>query len=230
LAAVTSFLPASACTSAVSRTARSKFLFNAILESRRRWGGHADEPGTQIKCNHETRKHEEDLTSSFVPSCSWLRAFVAAAAAAAAAESCSRARPADLRPIPGQNVLLITIDTLRADALSCYGGPALTPALDRLRRAGSGALDFAHAHAVMTLTSHASILTGTYPYQHGIRDNSGYRLPAHAAHIGDAARAGRLRNRGVRRRVSAAFALRPQSGLRRLRRSVSATPARRPSS
>jgi len=104
---------------------------------------------------------------------------VAAAAAAAAAESCSRARPADLRPIPGQNVLLITIDTLRADALSCYGGPALTPALDRLAAQGVR-FDFAHAHAVITLTSHASILTGTYPYQHGIRDNSGYRLPAHA--------------------------------------------------
>jgi len=104
---------------------------------------------------------------------------VAAAAAAAAAESCSRARPADLRPIPGQNVLLITIDTLRADALSCYGGPAATPALDRLAAQGVR-FDFAHAHAVITLTSHASILTGTYPYQHGIRDNSGYRLPAHA--------------------------------------------------
>ena len=37
--------------------------------------------------------------------------------------------------------------------------------------------DFAHAHAVVTLPSHASILTGTYPFQHGLRDNSGYRLP-----------------------------------------------------
>jgi arylsulfatase A-like enzyme/Flp pilus assembly protein TadD len=36
--------------------------------------------------------------------------------------------------------------------------------------------DFAHAHAVLTLTSHASILTGEYPFQHGLRDNSGFRL------------------------------------------------------
>jgi arylsulfatase A-like enzyme/Flp pilus assembly protein TadD len=36
--------------------------------------------------------------------------------------------------------------------------------------------DFAHAHAVLTLPSHTSILTGTYPYQHGVRDNSGYRV------------------------------------------------------
>jgi arylsulfatase A-like enzyme/Flp pilus assembly protein TadD len=82
---------------------------------------------------------------------------------------------ADLRAVPGQNVLLITIDTLRADALSSYGGPASTPALDRL--AGDGVrFTFAHAHAVLTLPSHTSILTGTYPYQHGVRENSGYRL------------------------------------------------------
>src|SRR6266850_7748502 len=107
---------------------------------------------------------------------SWFRVFVFIATAA----GCSPSAPqANLHPIARQNVLLITIDTLRADALSCYGGPALTPALDRLAAQGVR-FDFAHAHAVMTLTSHASILTGTYPYQHGIRDNSGYRLPAHA--------------------------------------------------
>ena len=81
-----------------------------------------------------------------------------------------------MHTIPGQNVLLITIDTLRADALGCYGGPAATPALDRLAAEGVR-FDFAHAHAVLTLTSHASILTGQYPFQHGLRDNSGYRLP-----------------------------------------------------
>ena len=82
----------------------------------------------------------------------------------------------DLHAIPNQNVLLITIDTLRADALGCYGGPAATPALDRLAAEGVR-FGFAHAHAVTTLASHASILTGTYPFQHGVRDNSGYRLP-----------------------------------------------------
>ena len=105
--------------------------------------------------------------------------FVVFLGALALAASGCVARQADLRPTPGQNVLLITIDTLRADALGSYGGPAATPALDRL--AGEGVrFDFAHAHAVVTLTSHASILTGTYPFQHGIRDNSGYRLPAGA--------------------------------------------------
>jgi arylsulfatase A-like enzyme/Flp pilus assembly protein TadD len=86
-----------------------------------------------------------------------------------------RARQADLHAVPRQNVLLITIDTLRADALGSYGGRAATPALDRL--AGEGVrFDFAHAHAVVTLPSHTSILTGQYPFQHGVRDNSGYRV------------------------------------------------------
>jgi arylsulfatase A-like enzyme/Tfp pilus assembly protein PilF len=89
---------------------------------------------------------------------------------------------AALRRIGGQNVLLVTIDTLRADALGAYGGPAATPALDRLAAEGVR-FDFAHAHAVLTLPSHASILTGEYPHQHGVRENSGYRLPHDARTI-----------------------------------------------
>ncbi|MGH9144243.1 MAG: sulfatase-like hydrolase/transferase, partial [Vicinamibacterales bacterium] len=97
--------------------------------------------------------------------------------------SCGRSTPqVDLHPISKQNVLLITIDTLRADALGSYGGPAATPALDRLAAQGVR-FTFAHAHAVTTLSSHASILTGVYPFQHGIRDNSGYRLAPDAQTI-----------------------------------------------
>ena len=81
--------------------------------------------------------------------------FVVFLGALALAASGCVARQADLRPTPGQNVLLITIDTLRADALGSYGGPAATPALDRLAREGVR-FDFAHAHAVVTLSSHAS--------------------------------------------------------------------------
>ncbi len=103
-------------------------------------------------------------------------ASVVALVGALVLTSCRGTQQADLRAIPNQNVLLITIDTLRADALSCDGGPAATHALDRLAAEGVR-FDFAHAHAVVTLTSHASILTGTYPFQHGLRDNSGYRLP-----------------------------------------------------
>ena len=74
-----------------------------------------------------------------------------------------------------QNIVLVTIDTLRADALSSYGGPASTPNIDRLAADGAR-FDFAHAHAVVTLPSHASILSGLLPYEHGIRDNSGFRV------------------------------------------------------
>jgi arylsulfatase A-like enzyme/tetratricopeptide (TPR) repeat protein len=76
---------------------------------------------------------------------------------------------------PDRNVLLVTIDTLRADALGSYGGRAVTPNLDRLAAHGAR-FEFAHSHAVVTLVSHATMLTGRYPYEHGIRDNTGYRL------------------------------------------------------
>jgi arylsulfatase A-like enzyme/Tfp pilus assembly protein PilF len=74
-----------------------------------------------------------------------------------------------------QNILLITIDTLRADALASYGGQAQTPRLDALAARGAR-FTFAHAHAVVTLPSHTSILTGSLPYEHGVRDNAGFRV------------------------------------------------------
>jgi len=88
-----------------------------------------------------------------------------------------RARPAVSRE-PGLSVLLITIDTLRADAVGAYGkASALTPWMDRLAAAGLR-FDDAHAHNVVTLPSHANILSGRYPLDHGVRDNSGFRFPA----------------------------------------------------
>src|SRR6476660_4100019 len=80
-----------------------------------------------------------------------------------------------IAPNADRNVLLVTIDTLRSDAVGAYGGRSPTPNLDALAAHGAR-FDFAHAHAVVTLVSHASILTGKYPYEHGIRDNTGYRL------------------------------------------------------
>ena len=81
----------------------------------------------------------------------------------------------DFAQASDRNVLLITIDTLRGDALGSDGGRARTPNIDALAAAGVR-FSFAHAHAVVTLPSHASILTGLYPFQHGYRENSGYRL------------------------------------------------------
>src|SRR4051794_6875159 len=77
---------------------------------------------------------------------------------------------------PRPDIVLITIDTLRADALGFAGNRrAQTPVLDRLAASGRVFPD-AHAHNVATLPSHTNILTGLYPYQHGVRDNSGFRL------------------------------------------------------
>jgi len=76
----------------------------------------------------------------------------------------------------GADVVLVTVDTLRADALGFAGNARVeTPVLDRLAAAGR-VFDDAHAHNVVTLPSHANILTGLYPYQHGVRDNSGFAL------------------------------------------------------
>jgi arylsulfatase A-like enzyme len=83
-------------------------------------------------------------------------------------------------PVPDTplSVLLITIDTLRADAIGVYGNTrAATPWIDRLA-AGGLRFDHAHAHSVLTLPSHANILSGVYPQDHGVRDNAGFRFPA----------------------------------------------------
>jgi len=74
------------------------------------------------------------------------------------------------------NVLLITVDTLRADHVGSYGySAAQTPALDRLAARG---LRFAHAWTVapLTLPAHSSLMTGTFPAFNGVRDNGGFYL------------------------------------------------------
>ncbi len=75
------------------------------------------------------------------------------------------------------NILLLTLDTTRADHLGCYGlASAKTPALDGLARDG---VRFSRAYcpAPLTLPSHASILSGLYPASHGVRNN-GRELPS----------------------------------------------------
>jgi tetratricopeptide (TPR) repeat protein len=75
------------------------------------------------------------------------------------------------------NVLLITLDTTRADRLGCYGyAAARTPRLDALAREGVRFVR-AYAPAPLTLPAHASILSGLHPVAHGVRNN-GHDLPA----------------------------------------------------
>jgi arylsulfatase A-like enzyme/Flp pilus assembly protein TadD len=74
------------------------------------------------------------------------------------------------------NVLLITVDTLRADRLGAYGySRAKTPNVDRLADEGTLFTD-AIAAAPITMPSHASIMTGLLPPAHGVRDNGAFAL------------------------------------------------------
>jgi arylsulfatase A-like enzyme/Tfp pilus assembly protein PilF len=74
------------------------------------------------------------------------------------------------------NVLLVTLDTTRADHLGCYGaGFAATLNLDALASAGVR-FDEAISPAPLTLPSHASLFTGLIPRRHGVRDNTLHRL------------------------------------------------------
>jgi arylsulfatase A-like enzyme/Flp pilus assembly protein TadD len=75
------------------------------------------------------------------------------------------------------NVLLITIDTLRADRLSCYSNKYVqTPNLDRLAQEGV-LFESCICQTPLTLPAHATILSGTYPLYHQVRDNGGFVVP-----------------------------------------------------
>ena len=70
-----------------------------------------------------------------------------------------------------RHLVLVTIDTLRADRLGAYGNANVaTPNMDRLAQQGAMALH-ASAHVPLTRPSHVSLFTGLYPSEHGIRDN-----------------------------------------------------------
>jgi tetratricopeptide (TPR) repeat protein len=77
---------------------------------------------------------------------------------------------------PPPDVVLLTIDTLRADRLGCYGDPAArTPALDRLARRGQQYRNCV-SHCPLTLPSHTSIFSGLVPSESGVRNNGTYHV------------------------------------------------------
>jgi arylsulfatase A-like enzyme len=76
----------------------------------------------------------------------------------------------------GANVLLVTIDTLRADHVGVYGSAgSLTPTIDQFAKEGLR-FERTYAHVPLTLPSHASLLTATYPTSNGVHDNGTFRL------------------------------------------------------
>ena len=99
-------------------------------------------------------------------------------------------RGAAIRTVEGP-IVLISIDTLRADRLPVYGYTrGETPHIDALAREAV-VFDRAYAHSPQTLPSHASLFTGLLPFEHGVRDNLGFALERGARTL-----AGLLRERG----------------------------------
>jgi choline-sulfatase len=94
----------------------------------------------------------------------------------ALAQVLAAATPNARKPAP--NVILITIDTVRADHLGCYGAKNIqTPTLDALGRDGI-VFERAISQVPLTWPSHAVILTGLYPFQNGVQDFTGQPLDA----------------------------------------------------
>ena len=85
---------------------------------------------------------------------------------AAACASDTGIAPADYAP----NLLLITVDTLRPDALGWIGGRNQTPILDGLAAGGFG-FPKAVTPVPITLPAHVSLMSGRIPPRHGVRDN-----------------------------------------------------------
>ena len=116
-----------------------------------------------------------------------MRAPVALVVICICIAGCSGASPEQRTapPAAAQNLLLITIDTMRADRVGVYGDrSARTPMIDAI--AGRGAM-FTHAFAAapITLPSHASLMTGRYPAGHGSRHN-GMRIDLAVPTLADA--------------------------------------------
>lgn len=87
-----------------------------------------------------------------------------------------QAKPQRGPSVTRPSVILITIDTLRADHVGCYGAQTVkTPTLDALARDGV-VFERALSQVPLTWPSHAVILTGTYPFQNGVQDFTGQPL------------------------------------------------------
>lgn len=121
------------------------------------------------------------------------------------------AEPAVAANGPAYNVLLITLDTTRADHLGAYGATqALTPALDQLAASGT-VFEQAFTSSPQTLPSHGTLLTGLQPPEHGLRSNGRERLPANVPTMASV-----LSARGYRTGAfTAAFVLDSKFGLDR---------------
>jgi len=117
-----------------------------------------------------------------------LAALAAVSLAACRGEPLPASSPAETA---GRPIILVTVDTLRADRLGSYGSAkGLTPALDRFAR-GAARFTAAVTQVPLTLPAHATILTGLHPAAHGVRTNDGFRLATGVPTLAEALRARR---------------------------------------
>ncbi len=116
---------------------------------------------------------------------------------------------ADAGDLRDFNVVIITTDTTRADHLGCYGNRSIrTPVLDGLAQEGI-LCSQAITPSPSTLPAHSSLLTGLYPYHHGVRANGTFRLRPEVTTLAE-----RLRDKGYRTgAVISAFVLDSRFGL-----------------
>ncbi|MEX0613085.1 MAG: sulfatase-like hydrolase/transferase, partial [Pirellulales bacterium] len=117
----------------------------------------------------------------------------------------------DISPgaLAGYNVVIITTDTTRADHIGCYGNQSVeTPVIDGLARGG---ILFSQAvtPSPNTMPAHSSLLTGLYPFRHGVRANGTFRLDSKVTTLAE-----RLKAKGYRTgAVISAFVLDSRFGL-----------------
>src|SRR3954471_1320829 len=111
-------------------------------------------------------------------------------------------------PVSGP-IILVSIDTLRADHLPAYGYTRVrTPAIDALAADGV-VFERAYSHAPQTLPAHASLLSGRLPFETGVRDNVGFAIAP-----GERLLPQMLRERGFTTGgIVSAFVLRKETGI-----------------
>jgi arylsulfatase A-like enzyme/Tfp pilus assembly protein PilF len=151
-----------------------------------------------------------DIRSILESSARLTGALALALALEAAAAACGRGTaPQAALLFPRAPIVLISIDTLRADRLAAYGyRGGSTPAIDRLAAAGI-VFDDAFSQVPLTLPSHASLLTGRLPTRTGVRDNIGFALAA-----GQQTLASRLKAAGYATGAAvSSYVLRRQTGI-----------------
>jgi choline-sulfatase len=131
------------------------------------------------------------------PTISKLFAITLLAVMPAAVATATPLKAGAVKPSPRPNVILITIDTLRADHVGCYGAKNVkTPTLDAL--AADGVLfERAVSQVPLTWPSHAAILTGMYPFQNGVQDFTGQPLAPQFRSVAQAFKAAGYRTGAV---------------------------------